>query len=67
MPVCRLKQHRSSSTRPVDPCSHTREVTDVFVALFYFSATTRKITCHKQRQRTSAIRGASLLRLSRPT
>lgn len=67
MPVRRPHQRHSSSTRPMDPCSHTREVADVFVVLFYFSSDSRKKACPKRRPQTSAISDADLLRASRLT
>jgi hypothetical protein len=65
MPVRRPYQRHSSGTGPRDPCSHTREVTDIFVVLFYFSSASRKKTCPKRRPQTSAISDADLLRASR--
>jgi hypothetical protein len=67
MPVRRPLQRHSFRTRPIDPCSHTREVTDHFVVLFYFSFVSRKKTCPKRRPQTSAISDADLLRASRLT
>ena len=67
MPVRRPLQRHASKARPIDPCSHTREVTDNFVVLFYFSSVSRKKACPKRRPQTSAISDADLLRASRLT
>jgi hypothetical protein len=67
MPVRRPHQCHSSRTRPEDSCSHTREVTEPFVVLFYFSSVSRKKTCPERRPQTSAISDADLLRASRLT
>jgi hypothetical protein len=66
MPARRRYQRHSPGTRSKSAeCSHTREVTETFVALFYFSSAARKKTCPRQRPQTSAAPGAGLLRAAR--
>jgi hypothetical protein len=65
MPARRRYQRHSPGTRSNAECSHTREVTETFVALFYFSSAARKKTCPRQRPQTSATPGAGLLRAAR--
>jgi hypothetical protein len=67
MPVRSPHERCSAESRPADACSHTREVTDILVALFYFSSGARKRTCQKRRPQTSATQGAGFLRVSRLT
>jgi hypothetical protein len=59
--------HKRDSSGPGSflECSHTREVTDSFLAQFYFSAESRKKTCRRQRPQVSGVRGAGFLRAAR--
>jgi hypothetical protein len=65
MPTRGPHKRHSSRTGSLAECSHTREVTETFVAQFYFSLDSRKKTCLSPRPRTSAAPGAAFLRGAR--
>jgi hypothetical protein len=64
MPARRSYKRHSSGNRPLSECSHTRDVAENLVALFYFSSDARKKTCRRPRPRSSGGPGAGLLRMS---
>jgi hypothetical protein len=64
MPARRYQRH-SPVARSNAECSHTREVTETFVALFYYSSAARKKTCSRRRPQTAGTPGAGLLRAGR--
>jgi hypothetical protein len=64
MPTRGPHKRHSSRTGPLLECSHTREVTDDFVAQFYFSLGSRKKTCRRVRL-SAAAPGAGILRGAR--
>ena len=64
MPARRSHQHHSSETRPLCECSHTRDVAESLVALFYFSSDSRKKTCRRPRPQSPGTPVAGLLRMS---
>jgi hypothetical protein len=65
MPTRGSHKRDSSGTDSFLECSHTREVTDSFLAQFYFSAESRKKTCRRQRPQVFGMPGAGLLRAAR--
>jgi hypothetical protein len=65
MPTRGSHKRNLSGTRSFSECSHTREVTDSFVAQFYFSLVSRKKTCRRQRPQVSGGPGAGFLRAAR--
>jgi hypothetical protein len=65
MPMRGSHKRDSSGTDSFLECSHTREVTDSFLAQFYFSAESRKKTCRKRRPQVTGAPGAGLLRAAR--
>jgi hypothetical protein len=65
MPTRGRHKRHSSGTGFLHECSHTREVTETFVAQFYFSSDSRKKTCRKLRPQVSGAPGAGFLRATR--
>ena len=65
MPTCGSHKRDLSATGSFLECSHTREVTDSFLAQFYFSVESRKKTCRGQRPQMYGAPGAGFLRAAR--